>query len=173
METGTGTSPARTATTRTSTTATSTGTTAGSTRRQVTRRLLASAAVAVMAPLVGASRPARPVAGTWDGPGDTAFEEIYRGRLIRVTWTHRSGGAGPGEWHVTVDDRPLHLMRRADGTWLSVVDHYQSYRTPLEAARGAVDELGPGQRLRDLAPGPVGDELRRLHMGGAHGGVHA
>ena len=40
-------------------------------------------------------------------------------------------------------------MRRADGTWLSMVDHYRSYATPLEAARAAVDELGPGQRLRD------------------------
>ncbi|MEU0602159.1 tyrosinase family oxidase copper chaperone [Streptomyces sp. NPDC006393] len=127
-----------------------------------------------MAPLVAASRPAPPVAGPRDGgPGDTAFEETYRGRRIRVMWTHRNGGAKTGAWYVTVDGRPLHLMRRADGTWLSMVDHYQSYRTPLEAARGAVDELGPGQRLRDLAPRPVGDELRRLHMGGAHGGVHA
>lgn len=150
-----------------------TGSTAGSTRRQVTRRLLASAAVAVMAPLAGASRPARPVAAPWDGPGDTVFEEIYRGRRIRVMWTRRNSGNRTGEWCVTVDGRPLHLMRRADGTWLSMVDHYQSYRTPLEAARGAVDELGPGQRLRDLAPGPVGDEPRRLHTGGTHGGVHA
>ncbi|WP_244217337.1 tyrosinase cofactor [Streptomyces carpinensis] len=139
---------------------------AGSTRREATRRLLASAVAAAMAPVVvGASRPAR--------PGDTTFEETYRGRRIRGVWRHRSSGVKAGEWHVTVDGRPLHLMRRADGTWLSLVDHYQSYRTPLEAARGAVDELGPGQRLRDLAPGPVGEELHRLLMGGAHGGVHA
>src|SRR5437879_12504163 len=51
-------------------------------------------------------------------------------------------------------------MRRADGTWLTMVDHYSSYRTPLEATRAAVDELGPGQGLRDLAPGPVGEEHR-------------
>jgi hypothetical protein len=63
-------------------------------------------------------------------------------------------------------------MRRADGTWLSMVDHYTSYRTPLEAARAAVDEIGPGQRLRDLAPGRLDGE----HAGGhatAHSGTHS
>jgi hypothetical protein len=50
-------------------------------------------------------------------------------------------------WHVTVDGRPLHLMRRADGSWMTMVDHYESYPTPLAAARAAVDELGPSERL--------------------------
>jgi hypothetical protein len=40
-------------------------------------------------------------------------------------------------------------MRRADGTWISMVDHYASYPPPLAAARGAVDVLGPGNHLRD------------------------
>ncbi|MER8023791.1 tyrosinase family oxidase copper chaperone, partial [Streptomyces griseoluteus] len=34
------------------------------------------------------------------------------------------------EWQITVDGRPLHLMRRADGTWMSMVDHYTSYARP-------------------------------------------
>ncbi|MGX1120521.1 hypothetical protein RKD37_005884 [Streptomyces ambofaciens] len=74
---------------------------------------------------------------------------------------------GAGTWQVTVDGRPLHLMRRADGSWLSMVDHYRSYPTPLAAARGAVDELGPGEHLRDT-PSAGHDQ----HSGERHG-VHA
>ncbi|MET8830176.1 tyrosinase family oxidase copper chaperone [Streptomyces sp. NPDC004610] len=140
-------------------------------RREVLRGLLASAAALAVAPLVAASRPARPAAPP---PEDTAFDEIHRGRRIRGVRTTDAGtaaaaagadtGAGAGSWHVTVDGRPLHLMRRADGTWISVIDHYRSYPTPLEAARAAVDELGPGERLRTAAP---------AHGGGGHHGVHA
>ncbi|WP_406069792.1 tyrosinase cofactor [Streptomyces sp. NBC_01020] len=66
------------------------------------------------------------------------FDEMYRGRRIR-------GRAEGGYTEVTVDGRPLHLMRRADGSYLSMVDHYESYPTPLAAARAAVDELGSAQ----------------------------
>ncbi|MFF9405718.1 tyrosinase family oxidase copper chaperone [Streptomyces anandii] len=143
------------------------------TRREVTCGLLASAVAAALTPVVAASRPPRPDADPFSGPGDTAFEETYQGRHIRGVRTPRRGAAGTGEWYVTVDGRPLHLMRRADGTWLSMVDHYQSYRTPLEAARAAVDELGPGGRLRDdIAPGPMGGTTGG-RKGGVHGGVHA
>ncbi|MFF0969550.1 tyrosinase family oxidase copper chaperone [Streptomyces sp. NPDC003703] len=153
--------------------------TGGSTRREVARRLLTCAAVAALAPVTAASRPpgAAPGTGTspWSTPGGTAFDETYRGRRIRGVWTPERGAGGTGQWYVTVDGRPLHLMRRADGTWLSMVDHYGSYRTPLEAARGAVDEMGPGRRLRDLAPGPVGAGVpyAGTYTGGEHGGVHA
>ncbi|GGT40799.1 tyrosinase cofactor [Streptomyces chromofuscus] len=108
----------------------------GGARRDVVRGLLGSFAALLAAP---ACRPT--------GSG-AAFDETYRGRRIR--------GSGS---QVTVDGRPLHLMRRADGTWLSMVDHYCSYPTPLEAARAAVDELGPA-------------ELLPLTEGGLHG-VHA
>ena len=137
------------------------------TRREVARGLFASAAALALAPVVAASRPV-PQA---DGPGGSSFDETYRGRRIRGVLVPAAGRAAVGgEWQVTVDGRPLHLMRRADGTWLSMVDHYSSYPTPLEAARAAVDELGPGQRLRDLAPGPMGGG--HMNMGGGHG-VHA
>ncbi|WP_371791309.1 tyrosinase family oxidase copper chaperone [Streptomyces sp. NBC_01471] len=66
------------------------------------------------------------------------FDEMYRGRRIR-------GGTAGDSTEVSVDGRPLHLMRRADGSYLSMVDHYESYPTPLAAARGAVDELGTAQ----------------------------
>ncbi|WP_338698129.1 tyrosinase cofactor [Streptomyces sp. Q6] len=75
-----------------------------------------------------------------------AFDETYRGR--RITGTRLPDTAGTaGAWQVSVDGRPLHLMRRADGSYLSMVDHYESYPTPLAAARGAVAELG-GQALQ-------------------------
>lgn len=36
-------------------------------------------------------------------------------------------------------------MRRADGSYLSTVTHYESFPTLLETARAAVDELGTAQ----------------------------
>ncbi|MEU9158577.1 tyrosinase family oxidase copper chaperone [Streptomyces sp. NPDC048417] len=136
----------------------------GPTRREVTRGLLASVAALALAPVVAASRPVPPA----DGPAGTSFDETYRGRRIHGVLVPVAGRADDQvEWQVTVAGRPLHLMRRADGTWLSMVDHYSSYPTPLEAARAAVDQIGPGQRLRDLAPGPMGGG--HLHMGGDHG----
>ncbi|MEV5954314.1 tyrosinase family oxidase copper chaperone [Streptomyces sp. NPDC051987] len=134
------------------------------TRREVTRGLFASAAALAVAPVVAASSPVPPA----NGRAGTSFDETYRGRRIHGVLVPPVGRAavGRGEWQVTVDGRPLHLMRRADGTWLSMVDHYSSYPTPLQAARAAVDQIGPGQRLRDLAPGPMGGG--HTHMGGDH-----
>ncbi|MFI7388368.1 tyrosinase family oxidase copper chaperone [Streptomyces sp. NPDC049813] len=88
------------------------------------------------------------------GPGTAAFDETYLGRRITGVLLP---AAAPGEedvWQVTVDGRPLHLMRRADGTYLSMVDHYDAYPGPLAAARGAVVELG-GQTLRAHEGRPV------------------
>ncbi|MFJ9536276.1 tyrosinase family oxidase copper chaperone [Streptomyces sp. NPDC101225] len=140
------------------------------TRGVLRRGLFACAAALALAPLVGASRAARTGAGH-AGHRDTeerAFDEVYRGRRIRGTPLPAGAGGTQGcAWEVTVDGHPLHLMRRADGTWLTMVDHYSSYGTSLEAARAAVDELGPGRRLRDLAPGPFG--AREARRGGHHG----
>ncbi|MFF1360507.1 tyrosinase family oxidase copper chaperone [Streptomyces sp. NPDC058297] len=127
------------------------------TRRTVVRRLIGvtlAAAVVPAAALVG-----RAFRGPHDDLKDAAggdFEETYRGRHIRgtrgqgsTTRAHIGQHSEPqsGRWDITVDGRPLHLMRRADGSYLSMVDHYQSYPTPLAATRGAVDELGD-QMLR-------------------------
>jgi hypothetical protein len=139
----------------------------------VTRRgLLACSAGLALAPLVGASRAPRPAAPA--GAREPAFDEVYRGRHIKGT-PPPDGACDPGgcAWQVTVDGHPLHLMRRADGSWLTMVDHYSSYRTSREATRAAVDELGPGRRLRDLAPGPLGERYERHAHTGDHHGVRA
>ncbi|MFJ9374083.1 tyrosinase family oxidase copper chaperone [Streptomyces sp. NPDC101455] len=125
------------------------------TRREALRGVFGAVLAVALVPVVAASRPTR----SGEDPGDTAFDETYRGRRIH--------GVLKDGWQVTVDGRPLHLMRRADGTWLSMVDHYRSYPTALEATRAAVDELSPGRELRE-ADGP----MEQLHMGGDHG-VHA
>jgi hypothetical protein len=139
--------------------------------------MFAAATTLTIAPLVVASRPAR----REDAPTDVVFDEIYRDRRIRgIRASAASRVFGTGEWHVTVDGHPLHLMRRADGGWLTMVDHYRSYPTPLEAARAAVDELGPGRRLG--APDADAAPHEGIHAGthqvtrergqGGHHGVH-
>ncbi|MFJ3900759.1 tyrosinase family oxidase copper chaperone [Streptomyces sp. NPDC090025] len=88
------------------------------------------------------------------------FDEMYGGRRIR-------GLAGPGgEPLVLVDGRPLHLMRCADGGWVSPIDHYESCPTPLAATRAAVDGLGPAPLSRFAA-------AHGVHEGGSPRGVHA
>lgn len=75
-----------------------------------------------------------PVDGVPDARFDERFDEMYGGRRIQGT---ASG--------VRIDGRPLHLMRRADGTYVSVVNHFESFPTALATARAAVDDLGGTQ----------------------------
>ncbi|MFD9389615.1 tyrosinase family oxidase copper chaperone [Streptomyces sp. NPDC060000] len=133
----------------------------GARRRDLLRGLLGAAAALAIVPVVTASRPTRPADGD---PTDSSFDETYRGRHIHGVLASTGRASADARWDITVDGRPLHLMRRADGTWLSMVDHYRSYATPLEAVRAAVDELGPGERLR------AADHTHLdTYMGGHHG----
>ncbi|MBK3561758.1 tyrosinase [Streptomyces sp. MBT56] len=102
---------------------------------------------------------ARPAPAPGPGVRATAeeFAEMYRGREIRGTATVVPAGAPADDrvalaaepvTEIRIDGRPLHVMRRADGTYLSDVRHYESYPTLLETARAAVDELGSAR----LAP---------------------
>ncbi|MET9951078.1 tyrosinase family oxidase copper chaperone [Streptomyces sp. NPDC006339] len=89
-----------------------------------------------------------------------AFDEMYAGR-------HIQGRTGPsGAPVVLVDGRPLHLMRCADGGYVSPLDHYESCPTPLAATRAAVDAAGPAPLTRYAA-------VHGAHPGGSPRGVHA
>jgi hypothetical protein len=43
---------------------------------------------------------------------------------------------------VLVDGRPLSLMRRVDGSYISMANHFQPFMSPVETARAAVDAIG-------------------------------
>ncbi|MFD7258612.1 tyrosinase cofactor [Streptomyces sp. NPDC059874] len=74
----------------------------------------------------------------------TATDEVYQGRRIQIT---QGGGGHHGGHHsaglptVRIDGRELHVMRNADGSWISVVNHYETYSDPRSLARAAVREL--------------------------------
>ncbi|MER6462151.1 tyrosinase cofactor [Streptomyces sp. NPDC001228] len=114
---------------------------------------LAAAAGATTLTAAAASAAAHPQEGALE-----PFDEVYKGRRIqgRPSSTDGMGDmggtggmAGMGGHHhghgtgyaVFVDGVELHVMRNADGSWISVVSHYQPVRTPRAAARAAVDEL--------------------------------
>ncbi len=106
------------------------------------RRALTAAAVLATA----AGAPAvTGVTASAAGPGHhgpTSFDEVYKGRRIQggpaAGGAHHDHGAG---YTVLVDGVELHVMRNADGSWISVVSHYDPVPTPRAAARAAVDEL--------------------------------
>ncbi|MEU7730115.1 tyrosinase family oxidase copper chaperone [Streptomyces sp. NPDC040724] len=110
------------------------------TRRAVLRTAFTAAVLAgtaaALAPVLRARRPRQTLT-----PAPLAEEETYRGRHLAVDV------AG-----VRIDGRPLHVMRRADGSYLSGINHFQSYATPMELARAAVDELGTAQLAFAAAP---------------------
>ncbi|AWL36801.1 MULTISPECIES: tyrosinase family oxidase copper chaperone [unclassified Streptomyces] len=96
--------------------------------------------------------PGTPARGERRSQAPERFSETYRGRHIRGTAPAVVPAGGPPGAaaavstatvaDVTVDGRSLHVMRRADGSYLSEVNHYESFPTLLETARAAVDELG-------------------------------
>ncbi|GLX17244.1 MULTISPECIES: apotyrosinase chaperone MelC1 [Streptomyces] len=95
------------------------------------------------------SRAATTPAGTVD--------EVYQGRRIQIS--PATGGGHHGGHHggagmptVRIDGRELHVMRNADGTWISVVNHYETFADPASLARAAVRELQGAQ----LAPMQMG-----------------
>ncbi|MEV1048101.1 tyrosinase family oxidase copper chaperone [Streptomyces sp. NPDC049916] len=137
----------------------------GPARRIVLRGAFTAAAVTgtglALSPLLG--REPSAMAGPAPAPervrpAAERFREMYRGREIRGTATAVPASAGDRtalsavpDTEVRIDGRRLHIMRRADGTYLSDVTHYESFPTLLEAARAAVDELGPTARLAPTA----------------------
>ncbi|GAA0659121.1 tyrosinase cofactor [Kitasatospora atroaurantiaca] len=111
------------------------------------RRMLQGAAVALTAAagtaVLGLTGPANgPASAAGLGASDE-FDEAYRGRRIQGRPAHGAGGEHHhgGGYTVLIDGEPLHMMRNADGTWISVVNHYQTFSTPRALARAAVNEL--------------------------------
>ncbi len=137
------------------------------TRRAALRAVFTVGVIAgtagVLAPVLARRTGSRSVAPD-PGPGSPLerFTETYRGRHIEGSATYMvpagaSGGADDARRvaaarvpsvEVRIDGRPLHVMRRADGSYLSLVNHYESFPTLRDVARAAVDELGAAQ----LAP---------------------
>lgn len=74
------------------------------------------------------------------------FDEVYRGRRIQGY-----DSAAPSGVEILVDGRPLEVMRRVDGSLISMANHYQPYPTPRETARAAVDVIGRAP-LSAIAP---------------------
>ncbi|MEW2515731.1 tyrosinase cofactor [Streptomyces sp. NPDC046870] len=111
----------------------------------ITRRhaLTAAAAVAATASAAIVAAPAATAAGRRAPAAPDSFDEVYRGR--RIQGGPASGGGHHhqhgGDYAVFVDGVRLHVMRNADGSWISVVSHYAPVATPRAAARAAVEEL--------------------------------
>ncbi|KMS73910.1 tyrosinase [Streptomyces viridochromogenes] len=106
------------------------------------RRALTAAAVLATAAGVPAVTALTASAAGPDHHGPTSFDEVYKGR--RIQGGPAAGGAHHhhgGGYAVFVDGVELHVMRNADGSWISVVSHYDPVPTPRAAARAAVDEL--------------------------------
>ncbi|MFI5799159.1 tyrosinase cofactor [Streptomyces sp. NPDC051677] len=81
-----------------------------------------------------------------------SFDEVYKGRRIQGRPAAGSGHHHGGGYAVLIDGVELHVMRNADGSWISVVRHYDPAPTPRAAARAAVDEL-QGARLEPFPAG--------------------
>ncbi|MET9887761.1 tyrosinase family oxidase copper chaperone [Streptomyces sp. NPDC006430] len=81
-------------------------------------------------------------------------DEVYQGRRIQITLGAPGEHGGhhlPGLPTVRIDGTELHLMRNADNSWLSVVNHYETFPDPISAARAAVRDL-QGAVLAPLDP---------------------
>jgi len=126
----------------------------------VTRRRVLRTGLTTVAAVSGTAAALRPILTAGDrGPAEDAadgaagppsdsrqgaentapplFDEVYRDRRIQGFSSNAEAGMD-----LFVDGRPLELMRRVDGSWISVANHFQPFLTPLATARGAVDAIG-------------------------------
>jgi hypothetical protein len=109
---------------------------------ELTRRRALGAAAALAA-VAGSQAVAAPPVAAADHHhgGPEAFDEVYRGRRIEGRPMSGSGHHHGAGYAVFVDGVELHVMQNADGSWISVVSHYDPVPTPRAAARAAVVEL--------------------------------
>lgn len=104
------------------------------------RALTAAAALAATAGVQTVTAPGASAAGH-DHGSLPSFDEVYKGRRIQGRPSSGGGHHHGAGYAVHVDGVELHVMRNADGSWISVVSHYDPVPTPRAAARAAVDEL--------------------------------
>jgi hypothetical protein len=106
------------------------------------RRALTATAVVATTTATWTGSASTPATAAGHHDSHQTFDEVYKGRRIQgrpaAGTGHHQHGAG---YAVFVDGVELHVMRNADGTWISVVSHYDPVPTPRAAARAAVDEL--------------------------------
>jgi hypothetical protein len=102
---------------------------------EITRRGLFRLGVLGMA-LAGSTVGTRRLAAGAGGVSTVLIDELYKGRRI---WAYLPApGMRP---QVYIDDVGLHTMTLPNGRCTSVMNHYQSFGTLLQAARAAVDNL--------------------------------
>ncbi|GAA0484407.1 tyrosinase cofactor [Streptomyces stramineus] len=75
--------------------------------------------------------------------GPQPFDEVYKGRRIvgKAAEPGSHGAHHGGGFSAFIDGQELHVMQNGDGTWISVVNHYETYPTPLAVTRAAVEKL--------------------------------
>ncbi|CAM5345281.1 apotyrosinase chaperone MelC1 [Streptomyces avidinii] len=115
--------------------------------KKITRRqaLGTTAGVLTALGLTAAAAGATSAAATPTEPTTPgSVDEVYQGRRIQITpggGGHHGGHHSPGQPTVRIDGRELHIMRNADGTWISVINHYETFADPKLLARAAVRDL--------------------------------
>ena len=125
---------------------------------EITRRRALGAAAGAAAALAVAGTAAAAVRTVPTAGDPASFDEVYQGRRIQGAPSPGGGHGGHGGGHgghgggytVRIDGEELHVMRNADGTWISVANHYETFATPRAVARAAVLEL-QGAQLVPLA----------------------
>ncbi|MEU9721104.1 tyrosinase family oxidase copper chaperone [Streptomyces sp. NPDC047976] len=85
------------------------------------------------------------------------IDEVYEGRRIQIT-LDASGHHGMPVPNIKIDGKELHLMGNADGSWVTVVNHYESFPDPVAAARAAIRDL----QGAELAPFTLPKEAPQL-----------
>ncbi|MGW7825232.1 apotyrosinase chaperone MelC1 [Streptomyces puniciscabiei] len=134
----------------------------GSTVALASAAFVTPAAIATAGPHRQESNKDRDISRTTNvtipaGEAPESFDEVYLGRHIqgwpatggalagrdaRARRSHLTASSSePVVFIVRIDDADLHVMQGADGTWISVVNHYNRQRTPRETARAAVRDL--------------------------------
>ena len=114
---------------------------------ELSRRRALTAAAALATAAGTAQLVAAPVAAAaghdhgHDHGSLPSFDEVYKGRRIQGRPASGGGHHHGAGYAVFVDGVELHVMQNADGSWISVVSHYDPVPTPRAAARAAVDEL--------------------------------